>query len=251
MKVAIIIGHNSYDQGARAIIPLLGSTILTSEFDFNTIIAALLEHQLQQTSRIHAAIFTRVSLATYAQEIDECYRRVNAFAPDLSVELHFNAAAQHATGSETFHSWSKESELLARHVQAQIVDHLGLPNRGIKLLRNEDRGGRSLYAGKAPAILVEPFFGSNRADCQRVNETGRATYAHMLTKGIIAYAQNIGLLPQAEDRPAPLPAPAPNPKPAIALAPAREALEEIQQDAELLLTKVQKLLTKLQSQIPS
>jgi N-acetylmuramoyl-L-alanine amidase len=66
-----------------------------------------------------------------------------------------------ATGTETLTSGSVGSVAFAELVQEEILDALGLRDRGLKYVTKEGRGGRSLFAGRAPAILVEPFFGSS------------------------------------------------------------------------------------------
>ena len=55
---------------------------------------------------------------------------------------------------------------LAALVQAAIVGVLGLPDRGVKTRQPDDRGGASLHSGRAPAILIEPYFASNERDLE-------------------------------------------------------------------------------------
>jgi len=47
-----------------------------------------------------------------------------------------------------------------------------LRNRGVKTLSAGDNGHGMVMAGKAPAILIEPFFGSSRHDCDAANTDG-------------------------------------------------------------------------------
>ncbi|MEP2184175.1 hypothetical protein, partial [Roseibium sp.] len=42
----------------------------------------------------------------------------------------------------------------------------GNKDRGVRFVGKGDRGGRSLWAGRAPAILTEPYFGSNKVECE-------------------------------------------------------------------------------------
>jgi N-acetylmuramoyl-L-alanine amidase len=65
-------------------------------------------------------------------------------------------------------SGSTGSLRLARAVQKQVVSLLRVQDRGVIVRGPQDRGGESLFAGRAPAILTEPFFGSNREDLARV-----------------------------------------------------------------------------------
>ncbi len=69
-----------------------------------------------------------------------------------------------------------------------MLSALGRRDRGIKILSRSDRGGRSLHAGRAPAILVEPFFGSHSADCRAADSLGIAGMARMYLDGVRHYA---------------------------------------------------------------
>ena len=55
---------------------------------------------------------------------------------------------------------------------SELVNHeTGIKLRrgnGLKALQSNDRGFASVYYTKAPTILIEPFFGSNEADCKRI-----------------------------------------------------------------------------------
>lgn len=70
-----------------------------------------------------------------------------------------------ANGGETLSSGSKGSMALAGSVRTRLSEVLGNTDRGVRILGRRDRGGRSLWQGRAPAILTEPYFGSNPAEC--------------------------------------------------------------------------------------
>ena len=50
-------------------------------------------------------------------------------------------------------------------LQSSMVVSLELRNRGLVKRGRHERGGLSLWAGRAPAALIEPYFGSNSKDC--------------------------------------------------------------------------------------
>jgi N-acetylmuramoyl-L-alanine amidase len=112
-------------------------------------------------------VFFRTAGGGYGAEIRRVYKEVDDWGADASIELHFNSAGDpRASGTETLSSGSEKSSILAQEVQMEMVESLGLRNRGI-IIRNErtkGRGYESLVTGKAPAILTEPFFGSGTAD---------------------------------------------------------------------------------------
>jgi hypothetical protein len=75
-----------------------------------------------------------------------------------------------ASGTETLTSGTALSLRLAESVQREMVLALGLRDRGIKTRAADERGGGSLYSGRAPAILVEPFFGSSSIGTSATDE---------------------------------------------------------------------------------
>jgi len=181
MKIAIVVGHNSKAQGANSKAPLS-----ISEFKYCNKIADKMV--ALATGPLRAKKFNRVKTTGYSREIDTVYALVDDYAPDISIELHFNSAGPSASGTETLSSGSTASLALANSVQASMLEALGLSNRGIKVKSRSERGGRSLHAGRAPAILIEPFFGSSTKDCKAADKIGIEGMAKMLLDGVKAYA---------------------------------------------------------------
>lgn len=154
-KIALVVGHNPAQQGA------VRATDDRTEFDWMGGLAGAILAQQPGMYRV----FRRTP---GAGEIGRCYEAVNAWGPAACVELHFNGAdSASATGTETLTSGTKGSVRLARLMQGAMVGALGLRDRGLITLpsRNAGRGAASLWSAKAPAILIEPYFGSNRGDC--------------------------------------------------------------------------------------
>ena len=155
MKLAVVIGHNSVSQGA-----VRGDTGET-EYVWNGRLAEIME-RLAPKFDIDLRVFRRVPGGGYRSEIRRVYSEVDKWGADASIELHFNGSADpSATGIETLSSGTALSLRLAQAVQDEMVCLLGLRDRGVKTIRGDDRGGASLISGAAPAILVEPFFGSS------------------------------------------------------------------------------------------
>lgn len=155
MKLAIVVGHNSASQGA------VRKDTGESEFVWNGRLARRME-RLADDYGVDVRVFHRTPGGGYRNEIARVYDEVDAWRADGSVELHFNgAASEAATGTETLTSGTALSMRLAESVQREMVIALGLRDRGIRTRARQDRGGGSLHAGRAPAILIEPFFGSS------------------------------------------------------------------------------------------
>ncbi len=192
MKIAVVVGHNARRKGARA-----GAPLNTNEYDYNNKIADRMIALASGSTR--ARKFLREPSNSYRREIEAVYREVDAYGADVSIELHFNSAPFVASGTETLSSGSTRSMALAEAVQGAMVETLGLRDRRVKVPAREDRGGWSLHAGRAPAILVEPFFGSNPADCRAAHSLGIKGMAEMYLLGTSRYA---GSEAEAEPTPA-------------------------------------------------
>lgn len=181
VKVAIVVGHNPVGKGAYAPAP-----IAESEFEFNSDVAELME-ELGFEYGIKFEIFYRESGLSYSREIDRVYAAVDAWRAAASVELHFNAASGAAVGTETLSSGSSGSLSLAGAIQDELVDlfdRSGSADRGVVIRSASQRGGRSLHAGRAPAILTEPFFGSTASERALMVATGKSSLAEAYVAGI-------------------------------------------------------------------
>jgi len=170
-KIAIVVGHNSKAQGAVRV------TDGRTEFDWNGAFADLIQAHDPENVRI----FRREKGGGYSAEIDRVYAAVDAWGAGCSVELHFNGSVNpKANGGVTLSSGSKGSLKLAALVREGAAAVIGNTDRGVRVLGRKDRGGRSLHQGKCPAILTEPYFGSNARECliadQHQDELAEAIY---------------------------------------------------------------------------
>lgn len=161
-KIALCIGHNAHAQGAvRALPPR------DSEYRWNGRLAKM----IRQLDPDQVGIFRRVYAGPggYGAEVRKVTAQADEWGCDVMAELHFNGAYDSsATGTETFYL-SEAGRRIAEKVQKAVVAALGLRDRGIKL-RDSGDGAGFLRAGRAPAVILEPFFGTNVSDCRRVDE---------------------------------------------------------------------------------
>ncbi|GAW37010.1 N-acetylmuramoyl-L-alanine amidase [Roseovarius sp. A-2] len=175
-KIAIIIGHNAKSQGAVRV------TDGKSEFQWNSHLAEMIRAHAGCDPDAEIRIFRRQSGFGYTKQIQDVYARADAWGADVTIELHFNASASSAASyTVTLSSGSAGSLALCERLQAAQVSALGLRDAGVKVReRNGGRGWRSLWTGRAPAALIEPYFGSNFNDCivadKRKEELAREIY---------------------------------------------------------------------------
>lgn len=150
MKVAIIVGHDERSQGAYS--RFLNKT----EYQYNSAVASHLTGI--------ADIYRRPIKRGYKSAMQALAMQLNAKDYDLVIELHFNAATSSAEGVESLHFGGNDfTKMYAESYCSEIAEHYGSVNRGAKSIYNENqRGYWFLKLTKAPALIVEPFFGSNQ-----------------------------------------------------------------------------------------
>jgi N-acetylmuramoyl-L-alanine amidase len=166
LKLGVVVGHNIKSQGA------VRRDTGETEFSYNSRLAEMIVSMGKDTN-IDVKVFIRTAGLGYTREIRKVYKEVDAWGADLSMELHFNsAAATSAGGTETLSSGSKNSLIFAEEIQEQLLLTMGSRNRGVKVRnsRTKGRGYMSLISGRAPAVIIEPFFGSNPADLKATDQ---------------------------------------------------------------------------------
>lgn len=158
MKVAICVGHSrSGDDGAVSVDGV-------DEWDFNVEIAnglyAVLKSQGHQPHVLNV-----YSGNTYSEAMADAARRVRAVKADVAIELHFNSSDNEKANGHEWLYWnsSAKSKTLA-HWLGAMFDELPLFSRGILPRYRSDRGALFLRLTHCPAVICEPFFGSNKKD---------------------------------------------------------------------------------------
>ena len=164
-KLAIVIGHNAESQGA------VRKDTGETEYSFNSRLSLYMEEFARKKyPDMETRVFRRMPMGSYKREINRVYDETDAWGANLTMELHFNSAADgSASGTETLTSGTPASMAAAVAVNSEIVATLGLRDRGVKT-RRSGRGSQSLISGRAPAILVEPFFGSSQKGLAATDE---------------------------------------------------------------------------------
>ena len=150
-RLAIVVGHTKRRQGAVALPP-----IGTSEYQWNTDLAERIRAFADERDDVAVEIFWRDNGG-----LKGAYGRARAWGAQAAIELHFNASNNSkARGTETIYGDWERDQVFARIVQAEMVEALGLRDRGVKEPWN-GRGAVNLSHLKVPSIIVEPGFGSN------------------------------------------------------------------------------------------
>jgi N-acetylmuramoyl-L-alanine amidase len=158
-RVAICIGHSRPgDQGA---VSAGGIT----EWDFNQAIGRKLV-ELLDAERIVGVLIDTYHGASYGAAMRWLGGEVRHVAADAAIELHFNAAGPTAHGFEYLHwAGSAAGERLANAFRASHREtYPAARDRGIKALGRGARGAEFLRLTPCPAIIAEPFFGSNQTE---------------------------------------------------------------------------------------
>lgn len=167
-KILLIPGHcMTGDRGA------FSSHLKQTEQGYNKRVADVLKCRYNEDYDVYEH-----SIQGYNSRQNELAKFENQRNYKVVVELHFNASVYHtAQGSEVlfFHK-STRGRKYAEIVLNEIVKEYGLRNRGVKGISNGNGFG-FLKKTKAPAILIEPFFG-DEAKCMSFSNVER--YAETL-----------------------------------------------------------------------
>jgi len=159
MRIAFVVGHHNKSKGAYS------DSFKQQEWDFwNDVLEYLCSANV---------FYHNPETQGYTNRVKETASKLNKIDFDLVVELHFNASSNpQANGCETLY-WhkSEKGKEYAKIFSECVHNHSGIKLRsnGLKpLVYPSERGYGSVYYPKAPTILIEPFFGTNSGDCQKI-----------------------------------------------------------------------------------
>ncbi|MDQ7826578.1 MAG: N-acetylmuramoyl-L-alanine amidase [Candidatus Eremiobacteraeota bacterium] len=199
-KICLDAGHGGKDGGAHG-------PAGTDEKDMNLAVSLKTKADLEKCGA--EVILTRgddtfISLhdRTEIAEKEGC---------DIFVSTHFNSAAKKkrlAEGTETFWYTKGDSEdkKLATELQTNLVQTIGLKDRGVK-----QAGFQVLREADMPAALIEPAFISNPSEEALVVDSAfQEKIALAVTKGILGF---FGCPVPPSLNPGPDPGPGPGPGP--------------------------------------
>lgn len=179
--IGICIGHSrSGDRGAV-------NTDGVSEHTFNSEVGRLTADLLREKGHtVH--VIDDYSGSSYSGAVHWVSDRLAKLGATVAVELHFNSAGPHAEGHEWLHWYrSAKGQLLASCFNQTFKE--SFPNakaRGIKYVDKDDRGSLFLRITRCPAIILEPFFGSNKKETDFYTQN-KATLASVYARALTNY----------------------------------------------------------------
>ena len=162
LNVAICVGHSlKGDKGAV-------SCGQINEWTYNKKVAEYLKSDLQEYGIASFVVDTYGgTYGSYTSAINWLVKHLKEQKASVAIELHFNAAANDkANGMEMLHWHTSRIGLsLAEYVLQGCRRYFPLArNRGVKGLAKGARGATFLRTTHCPAVITEPFFGTNWQD---------------------------------------------------------------------------------------
>ena len=187
LKVAFVVGHCESEEGATFSDALeeheetmvFSEALDETEFDFWEFFAREYLGPL-------GTVFLHEDIKGYSNRQELMAEKTKDF--DLVFELHFNASHPDAHGSEAlYYHTNEKTKLICEKFSSLMHEKMGYKNRGAKPITKDNRGGGFVYNQIPPAIILEPFFGSNKNDCQRFHSEDFVA----ILKELIEYAKEV------------------------------------------------------------
>jgi N-acetylmuramoyl-L-alanine amidase len=146
-KIAIVVGHDSIEQGA------FSNLLKKSEFAYYSELVKLLPFD----------IYYRSTKGGYKSKMEELAKQINGKGYNAVIELHYNSFNGVANGSEALYfNGSNIGKRYAEILAEGVAKEYGSTRRGAKAIsQTNDRGYWFLKLMDGPAVIYEPFFGDN------------------------------------------------------------------------------------------
>lgn len=157
MKTAIVVGHTQVRPGACS------PHGIKCEWEFNKEIA----ESLKDVADIF--LYDSYNLG-YTSMVKRNASKINKGDYKLVLELHYNAATPSANGCEALYYFKNQNgKKLAEKFCEIYTKDIGGKNRGAKaLVKSSDRGFAAVYYPQPTALILEPFFGTNKKDVETI-----------------------------------------------------------------------------------
>lgn len=149
-KIAFVIGHHRFSKGAYS------EYYGLREYDFYK--------QFEDTLKMYGDVFYHNPLKGYNSRQKAMAKRTKDY--DIVFELHFNAANGNAEGCEALYWYNNlKTKAICEKFCKEYTHYSKTHNRGAKALSSKSqRGYGFVFNQKAPAIILEPFFGDDNWD---------------------------------------------------------------------------------------
>ena len=156
-----------------------------NEWNYNRKLGQLILADLQDRG-FEAMLVDSYAQAGYGRAMELLAASLKSRKVELAVELHFNSAD---TASATGHEWLYWQTSVPGRALAQCLDRRMVETfpehkrRGLRPISGNERGGTFLRKLSCPAVICEPFFGSNPLDW-KLATAHRDLLARVITDGI-------------------------------------------------------------------
>jgi N-acetylmuramoyl-L-alanine amidase len=176
--IAICVGHSRPgDSGAVSVGGI-------SERTYNGQLAKIIRAQLEAADH-ECEVIDAYQGGTYGTAMRWLGRKLATIRATVAVELHFNFGAEEIEGHEWLY-WrdSNAGRLLARALERNmIMEFPAAKRRGIHGLTPKEPGAEFVRATPCPAVICEPFFGSNAREWREANQY-RTELAAVIARGL-------------------------------------------------------------------
>jgi len=184
--VIVCVGHSRIgDSGAVSV----GGV---NEWVYNKDVAEKLCRVLRARG-VSCEVISHYPSRSYSGAMSWLRKEIQKRKGTLAIELHFNAAHEEANGFEYLHVISSARGLLL--AQCLLKAHMSVIGnkqkcRGTTAIKAGDRGYGFLSKVAPPAVICEPFFGTNPKEWERYKDQGREL-ALCYADGICTYLRCI------------------------------------------------------------
>jgi N-acetylmuramoyl-L-alanine amidase len=155
--VAICVGHSrAGDKGAVNVDNV-------TEWSFNQPLAKRVCELIKDAGH-DAVVVSLYNGLGYGTAMNWLAKHLQEIKADVAVELHFNCSDDSKANGYEFLHWftsHKGLKLADELTQSFAKAFPNQKNRGLKQINAQDRGGLFLSKTHCPAVICEPFFGSN------------------------------------------------------------------------------------------
>lgn len=177
--IALCVGHSRPNDGGAV------STAGISEHAWNTNVA-LSVSQILTSRNISNKVVSSYIGASYGSAMQWLGGYLSSLKAGLAVELHFNCSDNSAASGHEWLHWfdSFQGRTMAKFLKLRMEAAFpALPSRGLKGLHMRDNGAGFVRSTPCPAVICEPFFGSNERDWRLVGMDSMR-YARVLADAI-------------------------------------------------------------------
>jgi N-acetylmuramoyl-L-alanine amidase len=164
-------GHGKLQAGKRS--PVLADGRQLLEYKFNRNVAVALMRMLKEGGYSFTDLVPNVeSVGSYLTERIVKANSVNTPLPEIFVSIHANASGNGWSSANGLETWyfiaSTKSKRIASEFQRQLMEELGLTDRGIRAHKQASKAFRVLRETTMPAVLTENGFYSNRDEVKKL-----------------------------------------------------------------------------------